>query len=198
MGLNIKIDKKILPFFLMLLQEGVGIKSRVGVSIKDMLKNHLGITDEYIDKRISTVFLDDHVVDDLDKAKIKEGSILALSGAMPGLVGATLRTHSFYASFRDAITYKENADALTEKKGLFKIKLFNVLLNDLGPVFLEKGIILEGKRMAEVIKRHPEIQNHIKGISLDDKTVDLYELYKKLSSEDTSQAQCTIILNIEH
>jgi len=67
------------------------ISATVGCSIKNLLCNQFDITPEYLSDRISTIFLNGKPVDDVESAIIKDNSILALSGAMPGLVGATFR-----------------------------------------------------------------------------------------------------------
>jgi hypothetical protein len=126
-----------------LLQQGFFVESRVGITIHDFLEKQMGLPPEYISQRITTIFLDSKPVDDIKTATPRNGSTLALSGAMPGLVGALLRQNSILASFRSTITYRESGGDLQRNMGRFKIKLFNLLLNELGPRFLEAGIILD-------------------------------------------------------
>lgn len=95
---------------------------------------------DYVNYRITTVFLDGSCVDDLKTTIIKDGSVLALSSAMPGLAGATMRRGSTYASLRESITYSEKGDSTLGSEGTVTVKLFNVLINELGPVFLQRGI----------------------------------------------------------
>lgn len=112
-----------------------------------MLCGQIGLSSECVRKSISTVFLDGKPVDDIDSAVIGEGSTLALSSAMPGLVGATMRRDGFYASFRRVITYKEERQYSLRKEGLFRVKLFNLLMAGLGPLFLSRGIFLEADEL---------------------------------------------------
>ncbi len=70
--------KTFFPFF----QQGVIIKTPVGCSLKELLLQHLGISPEYAESRIQTIFLDGKAVDNLEKALIRNGSTLALSGAL--------------------------------------------------------------------------------------------------------------------
>ncbi|MCX8110306.1 MAG: hypothetical protein N3D15_03535 [Syntrophorhabdaceae bacterium] len=188
--MNITVSMRAIPVFLTLLQEGVTLKGNIGISVRDAIKEHLGITDEYIDKKVSTILLNGSVVDDMDRATIDEGSVLALSGAMPGLVGATMRTHSPYASFRNVITYKEKNRLSAVKKGVFQIKLFNVLLEDLGLGLLKKGILVNPERVRLILKTQSKID--IKGISLDGMSLGLDELDKRLSDEAIPIIELTV------
>lgn len=86
--------------------------------------------------------LDGKPVDDIGTALLHNGSVLALSAAMPGLVGATLRRGGAYSSFRSAITYHESGTACTPGEGWVRIKIFNLLMAELGPDLLRKGVLL--------------------------------------------------------
>lgn len=140
-----------------LLQAGFSLPARAGVSARDFMRESLRFPDDYIEGTVSTVFLDDKPVDDIDAARLFEGSRIALSAAMPGLVGAVMRRHSFYASFREAITYKQDGrvepirepgdDSTPEIR--VTVKLFNSVMIDRGPDVLAHGIILDGERVAE-------------------------------------------------
>jgi hypothetical protein len=125
-----------------ILQNGFMVRAQVGCSIKEFLYQQQKLSQEYISKRISTIFLDGKPVDDIDSAVIQDGSILALSGAMPGLVGAVMRRDSFYASFRSSITYKKGDNGSQQEEGMVVLKLFNMVIKELGPNFLEKGIFI--------------------------------------------------------
>lgn len=125
-----------------ILQNGFMVRAQVGCSIKGFLYQQQKLSQEYISKRISTIFLDGKPVDDIDSAVIQDGSTLALSGAMPGLVGAVMRRGSFYASFRSSITYKEGDNVSQQEEGLVRLKLFNMVMKELGLHFLEKGIFI--------------------------------------------------------
>ena len=73
----------------------------------------LGLSPEYVDKRIQTLFLNGKAIDNPDTALLKEDSTLALSAAMPGLLGATLRKGSYYARMRNEISYQEQSEGIT-------------------------------------------------------------------------------------
>jgi hypothetical protein len=121
-----------------LLQEGVRLKTRVGVSIQAFLEQDLGLSPEFVREKIKTVFLDGKPVDDYNRAFLKDNAVLSLSGALPGLVGATLRAGGFFAGLRSGITYRESDHHAVQQEGVITVKIFNTLLKELGPIFLKK------------------------------------------------------------
>src|SRR5208337_633377 len=120
--LDLVIDNSLIPRFFTLLQQGVMLRTRVGCSILVFLREEIGAGQGTIDK-IQSIFLDGSPVDDLNAATIKDGSVLALSAAMPGLVGATLRRGGLLSSFRNTITYHEDSAHCASGEGFIQIKL---------------------------------------------------------------------------
>src|SRR5262245_26052282 len=108
--LTIVGDEKLIASFYLLLQQGVTIRRRVGGSVDIFLRQEIGAVQETIEK-IQSIVLDGKPVDDIASALVHDGSVLALSAAMPGLVGATLRRGGAYSSFRSGITYHETEKA---------------------------------------------------------------------------------------
>src|SRR3989304_1732354 len=125
MHLCFMIDDTRTSEFFQLLQRGFMLKAQVGCSIKRFLCEQVGLSPEYIAEKIQTVFLDGRPVDDLDSAIIKDGARLALSAAMPGLVGATMRRGGIYSSFRNTITHRETGARYAIGEGFVHLKLFN-------------------------------------------------------------------------
>ncbi len=149
-AIRLVIDKTYMAGFFPLLQQGVTIKARVGCSVKAFLLGEIGADAETLEK-IQSVFLDGRAVDDLESAIIGDGSTLALSAAMPGLVGATMRRGGRYSSFRSAITYHETGHRCSSGEGLVTLKLFNLLMAELGPGVLEKGFLVSSSDLAEFL-----------------------------------------------
>jgi hypothetical protein len=141
--------------FFPVLQKGFKVKARVGVSIQAFLSDHLGLTPEYIRDRVKTIFLDGKSVDDLEETLIRDGSTLALSAALPGLAGAVLRRGSPFAGLRSRVVDREKDRSSRAKEGTVFLKLFNLLLPELGPLFLRKGILISGKDFQEVWESLP-------------------------------------------
>ena len=129
--------------FKALLQRGVGIAGGVGSTVRDFLHRTVGIDESYIDGELQTVFLDHQPVDDFDRAVIGPGAVLALSGAMPGLVGATMRRGGYYARMREGITHAgDDAAAGRQGDGVVTLKLFNKPLADLTDILARRTLVV--------------------------------------------------------
>lgn len=131
--------------FLALLQRGVAVRVGAACSVFAFLVEELRLTPDYVRQRITTVFLDGQVVDVLEEAMLRQGSRLALSAAMPGLLGATLRRSGPYAAMRAEITRAADQRTRPPTGGTFviQVKLFNLLVDEIGPALLEHGILIE-------------------------------------------------------
>jgi hypothetical protein len=136
------VKKDQLSTFFPLLQRGVTVQAIVGCSLRELLTGQFGIPADYVTGRITTIFLDNSPVDDLD-ATIREGARVTLSAAMPGLVGAVMRRSGFYAALRQGITHAESAGQAEAASGTVRLKLFNLLLPELAPLILARGVLLE-------------------------------------------------------
>jgi len=99
------------------------VNIQTGCSVKELICNQLGIAEDYLEKRIQTIFLNAKAVDDLDSTIVSDDSTLALSGAMPGLVGVTMRRGGFYASLRNQISHDKNLSVSHRGDGQIRIKL---------------------------------------------------------------------------
>lgn len=122
-----------------LFQKGIRVSVETGCTIRSLLQDQWRIPPDYVAGRISTLFLNGKPVDDMDEARVRDGAVLALSSAMPGLVGAVMRSGGFYASLRGGITYHEMAAETLSRRGTITVKLFNLLIRELGPAFLACG-----------------------------------------------------------
>jgi len=142
-----------LDLFTPLLMEGVELEAESGCSVRAFLCDQVGLDGAYVNERIQTVFLDGKPVDRLDHAVIRDGSVLALSAALPGLLGATLRKDGVYASLRQGITHVEPPAACDKGRGVVIIKAFNVLLRELAPFLYQSGIRISWKRLETRIQK---------------------------------------------
>lgn len=178
-GLTVKPDR--MSLFSSLLGQGFTLKSRTGISVRDLLCHQIGVSDDYLDQRIQTIFLDGKVVDDVDTAVIRQESSLALSAAMPGLAGAVLRRDGAYAAMRSQISHKNNTADGTAENGTVTLKLFNLVALELGPLFLKQGIWITGKNLENFFQRVPDFFwdgcriVEIDGISQDIRKIPLME-----------------------
>jgi len=128
----------------------------------------------YVDKRIQTLFLNGKAIDNPDNSRVTEDSTLALSAAMPGLLGATLRKGSYYARMRSEISYQEQSQAMTVHEGFVLLKLFNLLHAEIGPAVLARGIWLKGEDLKQFLKElSDELAGMCKEAKWDGQEVDL-------------------------
>ena len=169
------VDLPLVARFFLLLQQGVKIRRRVGCSVDAFLREEIGVSPATIEK-IQSIMLDGKPVDDISSALIHDGSVLALSAAMPGVVGATLRRGGAYASLRSGITYHETGKACMTGEGWVIIKIFNLLMAELGPGLLRQGVLVKTSDLAELLaERGPELQQGcsvtLDGISIDIRTL---------------------------
>jgi hypothetical protein len=144
--------------FCLLTGGGFHVSIPSACTIRDLLCRQLSIEEDYLRDRIQTILLNSKVVDDPDTALVTAGSQLALSAAMPGLVGATLRKGGYYAPMRSTISLddRSNTQDSTEGEGCVTIKLFNLLQQELGSVLLQRGIRIPGERLAGLFRRRKE------------------------------------------
>ena len=141
--------------FYPILQRGFGIKASVPCTIRELLCDRLGLDYTYVSERITTIFLNGRATDSMTEV-IGEGSTIALSAAMPGLVGATMRRGSYYAAMRSAITCTDGVSNGARVEGMVRIKLFNLLLDELGPSFLSGGIFVASADLADLFRVMPD------------------------------------------
>jgi hypothetical protein len=178
-SLAVKPDR--MSLFSPLLGQGFTLKIQAGISVRDLLCRQIGVSDDYLDQRIQTIFLDGKVVDNVDTAVIRQGSALALSAALPGLAGATLRRGGAYASMRSQISHKNNTVDDSSENGTVMLKLFNLVALELGPMFLKQGIWIDGKNLENFFQRVPDffwdgcLTAEIDGISQQVRKISLME-----------------------
>ncbi len=163
--ITIQGDADLSGRFFSLLEKGVEIEVMVGLSLTTFMIDQLSIDPDYIEDQIQTLFLNAKPVDDPDTAIVNDGDLLALSGAMPGLVGATLRKKGRYAPMRREISaIPADVSGITSPvKGRIRLKLFNTVLVDLGPAVLACGVTVSAvdlAKMLQVLKDHGW-ENHL-------------------------------------
>ncbi len=146
------VEKNKVPAFYPLLARGFIVKTRVGCSVKTLICSYLGLSADYLEQRLQTIFLDGKAVDDTETTEVRQGATLALSAAMPGLAGATLRRGSAYAAMRNQITHQKGTCGESTKDGTICLKLFNLVAEDVGHLFLEKGVLISGKYLRDLFR----------------------------------------------
>jgi hypothetical protein len=153
--LILTLEQDQLNTFFPILQKGVTVPVTIGCTLKSLLSDQFAIPADYVTDRITTVFLNNRPVDDLDRAIVQDGARVTLSAAMPGLVGATMRRGGFYAALRQGISHVVDSGSAAGEDGTVRVKLFNLLLAELGPLVLARGLILEQGELADLLKNLP-------------------------------------------
>lgn len=134
------------------LQRGFHVPLDRTRTVRSLFTDCWMLSESFVSERIGTIFLDGNPVDDLDAVRVEPGAVLALSGAMPGLAGAVFRVGSALAAFRRDITRKPTACRAEEATGFVRVKLFNVLIGELGPSFLRTGIFLRPEELVSALE----------------------------------------------
>jgi hypothetical protein len=177
--ISLTVETGLIRAFSQLLQNGFWIQGNVGCSIKSFLCEQFGLSPEYLEKRIQTIFLNGDAVDDVEKAAVGDGATLSLSAAMPGLAGAVLRKGGYYAAMRDQISCKKEQSTASGQAGKVLIKLFNVPLQELGPIFLEHGMWVENNKLKDVLKaRSDDFEKGCREVLADGKKFEFKEFLK--------------------
>ncbi len=124
---------------LALLQQGFWLRVPAAGSIETLFCHSWGLSPVYLASRIQTIFLNGQPVDSV-AALVGDRDTLALSAAMPGLVGATFRKGGVCAPLRAGITHRNETRSPATGPCWVQVKLFNLLCQELGPHFLARGI----------------------------------------------------------
>jgi len=168
MELSIAVADDHLPKLVGLLAPWFSVRAQVGIDLKTFVCEQLGVHEVYFEERIQTIFLDSKPVDDVATALVHDGSVLALSAAMPGLVGATFRKGGQYSWMRKAISHGGDEKSDQAAHGWVTVKLFNMVLKELGPGFLEQGVWIDGGRVQAFINSQPQVfRQHIQVLPLE-------------------------------
>lgn len=140
--------------FFPLLGEGIRVEGPGGSSVSEFLAQAAGIDPAYLARRVQTVFLNGHPVDDLSRAVVRGGDAIALSAALPGLAGAVLRRGSAYAAMRRSISWEETpGEPGGAGMAAATLKLFNLVARELGPGLLAAGVQVPGATLCAFLER---------------------------------------------
>lgn len=182
--LEMRPSEEQIPRLCTLLQKGCFVKVKTGCSLSDLLCDQFLISPDYIKNDIKVIFLDYSPVDNLDTAIIKDGSILALSAAMPGLVGAAMRRDGL-SWMRTSITYQEHEGEHDSSEGIVHVKLFNQVMADLGESFLKRGVFVKAGFLAGFLGRFAGgFWDGTRGIVLNGDNMTENELIRCLDDEE--------------
>jgi hypothetical protein len=111
------------------MQQGVHVPLREGETVTTFISRVLSMDEAAVAAEVKTLILNNGCVDNPESQVLGSGDTLVLSGAMPGLVGAMLRSDSPIKAMRQTLTpgKPRGEDAPT---GMLRLKLFNTVLRD--------------------------------------------------------------------
>lgn len=167
-------DKDSIHLFSPLLQKGFKVPAKLGCTLNSLLHNQFGLSKSYVSQRIRTIFLNGKPVDDPATAMVGPNAVLAMSAAMPGLVGAAFRCNGPLSTLRSNISYT-GKDGVKRSRccgGLVTLKLFNLLVLEMGPIFLEKGIWVDSPTARKMIEENQKNWQSL-NMTLDGDTIEL-------------------------
>ena len=150
--LRICVAPEKLGRFLRLFTGGVSLSVQIGGTLEELICGQLGVSEDYLENRIQTIFLNFKAVDAPEKAVVNEGAVVTLSAAMPGLVGATMRKGGTLAGFRSGISCAQGEECREPARGWITLKLLNMVARELGPTLLAAGVYVEGPRIESFLK----------------------------------------------
>lgn len=148
-SIRLIVSERALPLFFPLLSGGVFVDAPAGSTLREVVCGRLGVSDDYLDNRVQTLFLDGKAVDDPDEVRVSDGGRVALSAAMPGLLGAVLRKGGHLSAMRKQITCETGECEDPAGDSRVTVALFNLAARELGPGLLASGIRLSAAGLTD-------------------------------------------------
>lgn len=193
--IRLAVRESRLPVFYELLAAGFFVDAPQGCSIRQLLTDVSGMDAEYAESRIQTVFVNGRAVDDFDSPLVGKDAVVALSAAMPGLVGAVLRRGSPLGSMRGVGSDKGTPGTERSREVPITLKLFNQVAAELGPGFLAAGIRIPAARLADFLARHPGLA--VEAVQADGKDCLAADL-PEISSGGTEVIRLSVEIDEKH
>ena len=189
--IQVSIEENHFSAFSALLSYGFKLEVQIGCSLFDLLVRQIGINESFLNEKVQTIFLNGKVVDDFSTEIVKDESIIALSAAMPGLVGAVFRKGGILSSMRSEHAYHLQNNAIAKHRGHVTLKLFNQIASELGAGFYQKGICVKGKHFIRYVESMQSLmKSACRQLSIDGKK---YEIDDFLSC---CQPEADIVLTV--
>jgi hypothetical protein len=152
--LSLSVPKVELSVWMPIFGNGIGFPIASDTRLNTFLRRRIGIQPEYLEHRIQTILVNGRAIDEARQVQLANGDVVALSAAMPGLVGTTLRMGSHLAEMRRDITYSAGAENTKGKqKGVVTLKLFNMVAKEIGPKLLDGPVLLKQKDLQYLSSR---------------------------------------------
>ncbi len=141
-----------------LLGSGIGITFTPGSTLHDVLCDRLAIPPSYLTNRIQTILVNGHAIDEPKEVYLSHGDTVALSAAMPGLVGTTLKRGSHLAAMRRDITLKTEIRVTANgSSSILTLKLFNMVAAELGSGILSGQVYVRSRDLNYLSRHYPTL-----------------------------------------
>lgn len=181
------VETEVLIKFTTLLQNGIYLEVKQGETIGGLLTALPGFTEEYVNQRVQTIFLNGLPADDLQQRLFGTEAVIALSAAMPGLAGAIFRKDGVHASLRT-----ETAPNLSETNQVaqpmtIRLKLFNMIAMERGVRILGDGCVIMASALGKFLACRPPLLSAIKTIKINGRATDRHVFTSLLQSEKMIQ-----------
>lgn len=186
--LVLEVTEQSLPLFTTLLQSGIEINCRVGVSMGQFLNDLPGFTPDYLSDVVQTIFLNGTAEDDMTTTLTGNNPVLALSAAMPGLAGAIFRKNSLHSTLRTE-TKKTTTNEPESESLTVTLKLFNSIAKERGGDLLQKGIIISMASLINFLEKREHLQQYIKIVQFENLDIDKTDFLHILSGHPKLKIQ---------
>jgi len=163
------------------LQAGFFRQSSQGVTLFAFLSSLPDFTEDYITNRVQTIFLNGDPVDDMNLAFSSETATLALSAAMPGLVGSLFRKSTILTSLRKTAVQKQVRD--DGAPVVVRVKFFNIISVEKGAALLSGGAALRSEDLLSFLELRPSLVNAMRHISFDQRQISTHDLLPELKRQ---------------
>lgn len=179
--LSLTVGEDLLPRFCLLTGSGFMVGIETCCTIQELLCGQLSIPADYVDNRIQMIFLDGKALDDPRIAKVRPGSTIALSAAMPGIARAMLRRGSPYAPMRSQISHvDQDSKNAKDCRGDLVIRLFNAVQAELGIMLLGRGVRITGESLSNLFRgREKAFGTGVMTARLDGEAISRNDVFEK-------------------
>jgi len=175
--LTLKIRPGQISKMVALLQIGLYLPVPSGSTVESVLEA-AGFSRKYLEDKVKTVFLDGSAVDNIGAERVRKGSVVALSAAMPGLAGAIFRKDSPISGLRSEFRAPTENRPIQEGEELVLLKMFNIIAEEMGPQLLRGGVIVSAGSLERFFANRRELlEKAIFEVEFDGNPIGLHTLF---------------------
>ena len=158
--------------FTTFLQSGIYLSKVQGTRIGSLLLDLPGFTEQYIKRRVQTIFVNGLPADSLEQQLFGDEAVVAISAAMPGLAGAIFRKDGVHASLRTKTAANLSGEATSDQIIQICLKLFNMIAVEKGNRILADGCIVKAPTLGKFLAFRPSLLETISKIVINGRDSD--------------------------